>query len=204
MVSPHSDTLSAVADARVEHYFRRDACRFCIADVGVDGQTNFTRSIQGSTTPSTQTMTTLGTLVPTTSVSFPANNYLASPFLEVQAGGFWKPIVLRPAFVTANVASVKQFLSSGNTKLGITPNLDFELDQKRAVSVGEGIGTRFEASDFSYLEVGFVYQRSYNVLSDCISWPDGLPDKQRNILEHLRGDSCSDGWHQSRSILFDL
>jgi len=166
VVSPHSDTLSAVADARVEHYFRRDACHFCIADVGIDGQANFTRSIQGSTTPTTPTMTTSGTVVPTTSVSFPANNYLASPFLEVQEGSFWKPIVLRPAFVTANVASVKQFLPSGDTKLGLTPSLDFELDQKRAVSVGEGVGTRFEASDFNYVEAGFVYQRSYNVLSE--------------------------------------
>lgn len=170
VISPHSDTLSSAADLRLEHYFRRHLCSFCLADVGVDGQFNFTRSIQGSTTPTTAPVTTTsGQTVPTTSVSYPANTYLESPFLEfqeVKAGGLWKPIVLRPAFVTANVAALKQFLASGDTKLGITPNLDFELEQKRALALGEGIGTRLEVSDFTYLEVGFVYQRSYNVLSE--------------------------------------
>ena len=34
------------------------------------------------------------------------------------------------------------------------------------MALGEGVGTRVEVNDFTYLEVGFVSQRSYNVLSD--------------------------------------
>ena len=167
VVSPHSDTLTAVEDARVEKYFARGFCRFCLSDAGADLQFNFSRSIQGSTTPvAAQLTTTSGYLVPTTSVSYPANTYLASPFLEFQihAVDYLKPI-LRPAFATANVASLKQFIASGDAKLSITPNLDFELAPEQTVAVGEGAGLRFEANDFTYAEFGLTWQRTYNVLS---------------------------------------
>jgi hypothetical protein len=39
------------------------------------------------------------------------------------------------------------------------------LNQDRSFTLGEDLGTRFEWSDFTYVEVGGTYQRSYNVLS---------------------------------------
>ena len=182
--SPHSDTLTAVDDSRIERYFKRGRCNFCAADAGLDGQINFTRSIQGSTTPSHSTanpmaQSSAGLPVPTTSVDYPANTYIVSPFLEFQTSKIdnWKPIVIRPALLTANVASLTQYLASGNVSLSLPP-LDFVLSVRRTVTLGEDVGTRFEWSDFTYFEFGYSHQKSYNVLSD-VSVPN-LPPCQLN------------------------
>jgi hypothetical protein len=148
VVSPHNDILSTVYDSRAMYFKQSEECRvICVADFGIDGQINFTRSIQGSTTPPTSTtITTENKAVPNSSVSFPANTYLASPFIEMQASkiDFWKPLIFRPALVTANVASLMSYLTSKkvpNQPPG-TASIDFVLNQDRSFSLGENIGTR--------------------------------------------------------------
>jgi hypothetical protein len=170
VVSPHNDILSTVYDSRAMRYVKRRTCNICPADFGLDAQINFTRSIQGSTTPQTSTViTTEGNPVPVTTVSYPANTYLASPFVESQVSkwDFWKPVVLRPGLTTANVASLTSLLPSMKNPNAPknSPTVDFVLSQRRTFTLGQDIGTRFEWSDFTYLEFGATYQRSYNVLS---------------------------------------
>jgi hypothetical protein len=164
VVSPHSDTFSVVSDSRLEYYLRRGHCDFCLADLGADEQINFTRSRQGSTTPAQPATSTDGTPVSTTSVSYPANTYMWSPFVELQTNklDYWKPIVLRPGVLTANVAAQRQYLTSG------TAGIDFLLEEKRAITFGGGVGTRFEQDDFNYVEFGYNYQMSYHILSDIM------------------------------------
>jgi hypothetical protein len=169
VVTPHSNTISLVYDARTEYYRKRGLCAFCLADLGADVQVNFTRSAQGSTTPAPALppVSTSGALVPTTSVAFPSNTYVVSPFLEMQTkvASFWKPLVFRPGLFTTQVASVKQYLASSTTATTTTPAIQFQLDQKRTFTSGGGLGTRFESSDFNYLEFGYSFQRSFEVLS---------------------------------------
>ena len=45
-----------------------------------------------------------------------------------------------------------------------SPTIYFPLTQRQQVSVGEAAGTRFEWSDFRYLEFGYTYQYNHNVI----------------------------------------
>jgi hypothetical protein len=169
VVTPHSSTISFVYDDRVEYYLKRGTCGFCLADFGADAQINVTRSAQGSTTPppALPPVTTSGAVVPTTSISYPANTYVLSPFFETQTKveSFWKPLVFRPGLFTTQVLQVQQFLPSSTTATTTTPAIDFELNQDRTYTAGSGLGTRLESNDYNYLELGYSFQRSFDVLS---------------------------------------
>jgi len=78
-----------------------------------------------------------------------------------------------PLSLVCQCPSLKQYLASGNTALSLPP-LDFVLSEKRTITLGEDIGTRFEWSDFTYVEFGYSHQTSYNVLSD-VSVPGVAP-----------------------------
>jgi hypothetical protein len=166
VITPYSDSVSAILDSRFERYIRRGQCRFCYSDWGADLQFNFTRNRLGTITPpspssQSQLVTTTGAPVPTTNTSYPGNYFVVSPFFEFQTdlNRHWKPLVLRPGFTSINVASTRQYLSSA------TANTDFVLDQSRQETVGEAAGTRFEWSDFRYAEFGFNNQKNFNVIS---------------------------------------
>jgi hypothetical protein len=162
VATPHSDSISATEDVRMTYYPRRDKCLFCVGDVGLDSQVNFTRSRQGSTTAAgTPTVTTTGQTVPEESITYPGNTYIWSPFIEFQTSkvNSWKPIVIRPPLFTTNIVPLPQYLASA------TKGTDFFFSQKQTTSLGFNIGTRVEKNDFNYFEAGYSDQISFNVLS---------------------------------------
>ena len=174
--SPHSDTFTAVANGRIEYYLKRSKCAFCLSDVGVDGQFNLTHNVLGATTVYTtqnpQPVTTLMTPVPTTTVTDPSNTIFGSPFLDFQTRALkvWKPLVLRPGVVTSNILTYTQYLGSAGPSTPppvgtVTPAVDFTLTVKRSETLGGNAGTRFEWNDYKYVEFGYAWQRSLNVLS---------------------------------------
>ena len=161
VATPHSDSISFTEDVRMAYYPKRDKCPFCIGDVGLDSQVNFTRSRQGSTAAATPTVTTTGQTVPEESITYPGNTYIWSPFIEFQTSkvSLWKPIVIRPPLFTTNIVPLPQYLASA------TKGTDFLLSQRQTTSLGFNIGSRFEKNDFNYFEAGLSDQLSFNVLS---------------------------------------
>jgi hypothetical protein len=162
VVTPSSSNFSATVNWRLAYYWQRSSCSFCPGAIGSDVQLNFVRSAQGSTTPppAVPTTTTTGQAIPSTSISFPGNTYTVSLFLQSQTKfSIWKPWVIRPPLFTGNVLAIPEYLSSS------TPNVNFYFSQHKTYALGGYAGTRLDWDDFRYIEAGYVYQTTRNVLT---------------------------------------
>jgi hypothetical protein len=176
VASPYSRSWSVLHGARLEWYEPRTKDRFpWFEDVGVDTQVNLAESLQGSLTPSKAAETTTGQPVPANSTSITGNSAGFSPFLEfhLPKQPDWKPFVARFLY-SRNLLTQPNYLSGcaatsptcvETTTITAQGSYEFYLSQATSGYWDGSAGARYERNDFQYIELGYLEQKSTNVLS---------------------------------------
>ena len=160
VVSPHSDSLSYSDSFRLLYQ------RTPHWNIGFDQFLQFARSRQGSVTvisPSTKPpVTTTGAPVPLETINLSANTLIVSPFIEFQPhryqGHHWKAVG-RPITFTSGVSRTLQFLATGTT------GVQYELNLRRQENWQPSFGGRYEWSNLTFFEAGYLFQSARNVLA---------------------------------------
>jgi hypothetical protein len=168
VISAHSDSLTLASNGRVLYSPDRPFA------FGIDEIGGYSKMRTGSTTSAPPAVVSDFTPLPSGTTLLSANTVIASPFAQLQtfrAQPHWILPTVR-LLVNHDIARTLQYLKSGwsipslsGTSGAATEPVYFLFAPKPQWGWGGAIGPRFEFSNLSYIEIGYLRQYSMNILN---------------------------------------